>query len=745
MFTMILFFIFAKFSLSAEDPVVSDNDIFMTKQTWGECRRDVSVNGNKLTIKGVEYSSGIGTHATSMIPVTIPNGAKSLSGLCGIDDEVTSRSSVEFQILSGSEVLWRSGVIRNGDDAAKFTVPVPEGSHKLYLIADEVDTNDNDHADWVDLHWDFSRSEIHDKEEEKLRNEQKVNTNEITSHQFHDKGPEIRKMITQARAKPGTTIFIEKGEYHFYRSGALNLSFYISNHEQSTFQPICIPLVDLEDVTIDCGGSTFIFHNLVEPFLVMDSKNVTIRNVIIDSYRTFYTDMVVTDLDYFSTTVKIDKEKFPYVVENGKIVFVGEGFTVPAELVIAYEQKTKRILPGIGGLNFNNAATENDDGTVTFAQNLKKNGVQPGDFLTLRSTGRPHPTFVVYRSYGTIIEHVTIHDSFGMALMGQRSTDITYRFIKVTYGTPDRCHSSSMDSCHFSNMRGHIQVNNNLFEGMLDDSINIHCTSLKIAEILNQSCVKLQYIHHQSYGFETFLPGEKIQFIKSKTLQLSDVRIVKAVRKLSPTEFLVEIEGTIPSDIVQGDSAENGDYYASVTYENNIVRSNIARGCLFTTPKKVRVFNNTFEYVSGSAILLAGDAAFWYESGNCEDVLISGNRFVNSLTTKYEFTNAIFSFYPTATDLDSQTKYYHRNVRIVNNTIETFDVPLIYSISTDTIYFADNQIIYNEDFPGWNEKAFQLVKSKNCTISNNVAEPAKEWTMDDFDLDNTDPSEVHIL
>lgn len=134
--------------------VVSDNDILMTKQVWGECRRDLSVEGNPLTINGVVYSSRIGTHATSMIPISVPKGARALSGACGIDDEITGdSSSVIFRVLSGSEVLWESIVKRKGQPATEFTVLIPDGSQKLYLLSDEYDTKDFDHADWVNLQW----------------------------------------------------------------------------------------------------------------------------------------------------------------------------------------------------------------------------------------------------------------------------------------------------------------------------------------------------------------------------------------------------------------------------------------------------------------------------------------------------------------------------------------------------------------------------------------------------------------
>jgi hypothetical protein len=181
-----------------------------------------------------------------------------------------------------------------------------------------------------------------------------------------------------------------------------------------------------------------------------------------------------------------------------------------------------------------------------------------------------------------------------------------------------------------------------------------------------------------------------------------------------------------------------------VVFRGNTVKNNRARGSLFTTPKPILVENNRFVDIAGSAILLAGDANGWYESGACADVLIRKNLFKNNLTSRFQFTNAILSIYPTVPQLKEQTEYYHRNVRIEDNVFETFDVPLLFAISTDNLKFTHNQITYNNIHPAWNKPPFILHRCSRIEITKNlVKNPPTAWTLDDaVKLDLTPKSEI---
>lgn len=109
----------------------------MARQEVGETRLDRSFKNGELSIGGKKYAAGIGTHATSMIPLPVPEGSGSrvwkLEGACGIDDGTDGDGSVEFRVMSGSEVLWSSGVMKRGMPAKKFSVPVAENRHTASL------------------------------------------------------------------------------------------------------------------------------------------------------------------------------------------------------------------------------------------------------------------------------------------------------------------------------------------------------------------------------------------------------------------------------------------------------------------------------------------------------------------------------------------------------------------------------------------------------------------------------------
>ncbi len=156
-------------------------------------------------------------------------------------------------------------------------------------------------------------------------------------------------------------------------------------------------------------------------------------------------------------------------------------------------------------------------------------------------------------------------------------------------------------------------------------------------------------------------------------------------------------------------------------FSNNIVRNNRARGALFSTPKKVICEDNIFDHTHGTAILLCGDCNGWFETGACQDVIIKNNKFINSLTANYQFTNAIISIYPEIPNLEEQEKFFHSGIIIEGNTFETFDKPILYAKSTNGIMFKNNTIILNNDFEPfhWNKHPFLFEKVNNVIIENN--------------------------
>ena len=728
--------------MAVEVPAAS---LLMARQETGQTRLDRSFKDTELSIGGKKYARGIGTHATSMIPLPVPSiqGGRvmGLEGACGVDDGTDGEGSVEFRVMSGSEVLWSSGVMKRGMPAKRFSVKVAaNGLKNLYLMADRVENNSYDHADWVDLAWKIG-------EEGGTMQTAVVNAAKfgMIPGVRKDQGPALRDAISALRRRGGGVLSIPRGVYHFYPDGALDMSFYISNHDQPLVHPVCVPLVDLSDVRVEGNGSLFLFHGKVVPLLIMDSENVTVERLAIDYERPYYSEGRVTAVDDQSTEVEIDRKTYPYEIKNNRFVFIGEGWREGMASCMAFEKGTGHIIANTADIGWNGHVEPAGGNRLKLKWDLKKRGIKPGDTLVFRNYNRPHPGCVIYRARKTRLNNVALHQSTGMALLAQRSEDISIKGggVFIRKGTK-RVHTSGADATHFSNTRGEIIVEKALFEGMMDDAINVHSTCLGIQEVVDSQTLRCRYMHPQAVGFEVFLPGEKIRCINGPTLEPGETGTVKSAVKTNEKELLITLEEPLPSGVKAGDAVENADFYPSVVFRNNIVRNNRARGTLFTTPEKVLVEGNLFDHSSGAAILLAGDAQGWYESGACHEVVSRRNTFINNLTSRYQFTNAIISIYPEVKQLNNQKDYYHRNILIEDNVFKTFDVPLLFAISTENIKFINNRVIYNNDYKGWGQKPFQFRRCANILIKGNRVEPPRTWTIADCKLENTPESQVHM-
>ena len=72
----------------------------------------------------------------------------------------------------------------------------------------------------------------------------------------------------------------------------------------------------------------------------------------------------------------------------------------------------------------------------------------------------------------------------------------------------------------FSGCKGKIVSCNGLYEGMMDDAINVHGTYLKVVKRVDDRTLVGRYMHGQSWGFEWGCPGDEVQFIRSNTMEL---------------------------------------------------------------------------------------------------------------------------------------------------------------------------------------------------------------------------------
>jgi hypothetical protein len=118
---------------------------------YGTVQKDKSVGGNPLTLRGVVYPKGIGTHAVSQIVYNLNGAYSTFQATVGVDDEENGKGigSVDFQVVGDGKMLFDSGVVTNNSAALNVNVNIA-GVKQLTLVANNgvAGSIDYDHADW---------------------------------------------------------------------------------------------------------------------------------------------------------------------------------------------------------------------------------------------------------------------------------------------------------------------------------------------------------------------------------------------------------------------------------------------------------------------------------------------------------------------------------------------------------------------------------------------------------------------
>lgn len=553
-----------------------------------------------------------------------------------------------------------------------------------------------------------------------------------------DSSPVLRKILEKIkrdyREGDNITLRFPSGRYHFFEKNASSRQYYISNHDQTNPKKVGIAIENMKNLTLDGQGSDFIFHGRMLPISLLNSENCVLKDFNIDFENPHIAQIKIVDN---SVEDGITFEVAPWVnyqiSKDSVFETLGEGWKLRPSSGIAFEAESRHIVYNTSDLNYPNKGVIQVAPHRLNIKNWKDSRLVPGTIIALRTYFRPTPGIFLSHDVDTQLLNVKVHYAEGMGLLAQVCENITLdRFSVCLRGEDDpRYFTTQADATHFSGCKGRIISRNGLYEGMMDDAINVHGTYLKVIKRIDDHTLLGRYMHDQAWGFEWGRPGDEVQFVRSSTMELAGSRnCIAAIRPYDKEEIQGAREFAItfrdPVDAVinaeSGFGIENLTWTPEVVFADNVIRNNRARGALFSTPKKTIVENNLFDHTSGTAILLCGDCNGWYETGACRNVIIRKNRFVNALTNMFQFTNAVISIYPEIPDLESQQRYFHGGVEggivIEDNEFDTFDAPILYAKSVDGLVFRNNSIRMNTEYKPfhWNKSRFLLERVTNAKI-----------------------------
>lgn len=551
--------------------------------------------------------------------------------------------------------------------------------------------------------------------------------------------PVLQKALAKIKAeyKEGEKVILRfpEGRYEFHEKGAAVREYYISNHDQTNPKKVGIALEDMKNLTLDGQGSEFVFHGRMLPVSLLRSENCLLKNFSIDFENPHIAQVKIVENDPQDGIVFEPAPWVDYRIAKDSIFEAyGEGWTMRHSWGIAFDGDTKHLVYNTSDIGCPTKGASEVAPRRIHAPGWKDARLVPGTVVAMRGWGRPTPGIFLSHDVNTTIENVKVHYAEGMGLLAQLCENITLeKFGVCLKGDADpRYFTTQADATHFSGCKGKIVSCNGLYEGMMDDAINVHGTYLKVVKRVDDRTLVGRYMHGQSWGFEWGCPGDEVQFIRSNTMELVgkqnkiiSIRPYDKEQTEGAREFLITFQEPVDQVINEqsGFGIENLTWTPEVLFSGNVIRNNRARGFLFSTPRKTIVENNLFDHTSGAAILLCGDCNGWFETGACRHVIIRKNRFVNALTNLFQFTNAVISIYPEIPDLKGQQQYFHGGpeggIVIEDNEFETFDAPILYAKSVDGLVFRNNTIKLNTEYKPFhpNRNRFWLERVTNVTIA----------------------------
>jgi len=524
--------------------------------------------------------------------------------------------------------------------------------------------------------------------------------------------PAVQRALEACRKLDRPVLVFPGGRYDFWPQGSIEKTYFESNTTDNNPKRLGVFIERFTGLTIDGGGSTFVFHDRMQPFTVDRSTDVTIRNCAIDWDIPLSAEAVVDAATEDYLDLRIDDRQFPYVIEGGKLVFVGEGWKSAWWGTMEFDGKTFRVVPETGdagclGRGWREyRAEELEKGRVRLHRRFGRRPA-PGNVLVLRHSERDHAGLFIVDSKDVTIENVDLFHCAGLGLLAQYSENITLRDYNVVPSPGRKVLSGHDDGAHFSNCRGLIRVEACRFHGLMDDPINVHGTSVRIVGRPAPDRLLCKFMHEQSTGMTWGRLGDRIGFIENGAMRTLGQGVCAGYEAKDRDTFEVTFEGPMPAGIEVGDALENLTWSPAVTIRGCHFASNRARGVLISTPGRVLIEDNRFES-SGSAILIAGDANNWYESGAVADVTIRRNVFeAPCLTSMYQFCEGIVSIYPEIPKPDPAHPF-HRNIRIEDNEFHPFDFPVLYAKSVDGLTFLNNRLVRSRLFASFHARKTTL-------------------------------------
>lgn len=506
---------------------------------------------------------------------------------------------------------------------------------------------------------------------------------------------ELRNALNSAKGP--TTIVMQPGRYDFWPEESVHERIFVSNtssEEETTDKTkvFGIWINGLDGITIKGEGALMVCHGAMTPIGINDSKNITLTGLEVDFERPGMSEFTYVSTEPGKTLCRFHKDS-RYAIEDGTLELVGEGWKTEVPHCVIYSPYEDRLYYSRDwDVLHKSKASEVEPGLVRFETPAGFKAT-PGDIVTVRDRIRRQTGSLIQYSENIRLEGMKYRFMHGLGVISQFTRNVS--IINCAFAPSEdsgRVIASSADFAHFSGCAGLVEVRGCRFCGAHDDPINVHGTNLRAVRKVSDKCIVVRFMHPQTYGLKAFKPGDKVCFERAETLERYAKAVVREAERLDDYEIRLTLDRSLPDGLKLGsDCVENLTWTPEVIISGNDFSRTNTRGILLTTPRKAVIENNVFHHVGMNGILIAADAADWFESGPVCNVTIRGNRF-EDCTFNGGPDQAYIAVHPSNKVVDPNIPV-HRNIRIEGNSFSLRDgCPALSAKSVRGLTFRGNTI-----------------------------------------------------
>lgn len=369
--------------------------------------------------------------------------------------------------------------------------------------------------------------------------------------------------VIKVRVKPGeqTVLRFAPGKYDFHAADAVSVRCYISNHDQEDSKRVAIHLENWKNLTVEGNGAAFCYYGRLIPLVLTGSENCTFRNFTIDNEHPQIAQVeVVKNEGDGGITFRVAPWVNYRISESGSFETYGEGWVAVQTAGIAFEKDTRHIVYQTSDIGIDTRGVQEVGERTLHAPAWRDARLPEGTVVAMRTWFRPTPGIFLAENTNTTFENVQVHYAEGMGLLAQRCTDISLRKFGVCLKGKDdaRYFTTQADATHFSQCKGKIVSCDGLYEGMMDDAINVHGVYLRVRERIDDRTLRCRFEHGQAWGFAWGDVGDTVQFVRSATMdELDGTNVIAAISPedaLGTKEFVITFEKPVPQEV----NAEQG-------------------------------------------------------------------------------------------------------------------------------------------------------------------------------------------